>query len=39
MNTTNNMQNSLSGLALILSGAIGAYGQLFHPADPQTAAA
>lgn len=38
MNTTNHIQNRLSGLALILGGAIGAYGQMFHPADPETAA-
>lgn len=39
MNTTNNMQNRLSGVALILGGALGAFGQMFHPADPETAAA
>ena len=38
MNTTNNMQNRLSGLALILGSALGMYAQLFHPADPETAA-
>ena len=38
MNTINPIQHRLSGLALILGGAFGAFGQMFHPADPETAA-
>lgn len=37
MNSTINLQTRVNALALILGGAIGAFGQAFHPADPETA--